>query len=231
MEHKATAYIYILWLLLVLKILELETSSLFIDVEEECIEDEDCDEDYTSILKPAFMVEGEPDFDSGPPEDGLEYLRRVSARISCELMKVTVQKEDLCQLPESVVVAKCDNLATNDQTSCNATDSSILLSYYNPGSDQTSMSNAADGLILLSHHNPGAKTSINDTHGDYPTLSAIQKMDSVARVSLLRKRISSVENMSSLSRSNCVWLFALCAAVDMPLDADTYAYLRSLLRK
>lgn len=50
----------------------------FIDVEEEeCIEDDDSDEDYTSILRPAFMIEGEPDFDSGPPEDGLEYLRRV----------------------------------------------------------------------------------------------------------------------------------------------------------
>lgn len=50
----------------------------FIDVEEEeCIEDDDSDEDYTSILRPAFMIEGEPDFNSGPPEDGLEYLRRV----------------------------------------------------------------------------------------------------------------------------------------------------------
>lgn len=49
----------------------------FIDVEEECIEDDNSDEDYTSILRPAFIVEGEPDFDSGPPEDGLEYLRRV----------------------------------------------------------------------------------------------------------------------------------------------------------
>ena len=48
-----------------------------IDLEEECIEDDDSDEDYTSILRPVFMVKGEPDFDSGPPEDGLEYLRRV----------------------------------------------------------------------------------------------------------------------------------------------------------
>lgn len=34
-------------------------------------------DDYNSILRPAFAVDGEPDFDSGPPEDGLEYLRRV----------------------------------------------------------------------------------------------------------------------------------------------------------
>lgn len=43
----------------------------------ECSEDYDSDEDYSSIQRPAFLVEGEPDFDSGPPEDGLEYLRRV----------------------------------------------------------------------------------------------------------------------------------------------------------
>ncbi|XP_021890240.1 uncharacterized protein LOC110808908, partial [Carica papaya] len=46
-------------------------------VEQEYSEEDDSDEDYNSILKPAFLVEGEPDFDSGPPEDGLEYLRRV----------------------------------------------------------------------------------------------------------------------------------------------------------
>lgn len=42
--------------------------------EEEYTEDND---DYTSILRPAFAVDGEPDFDSGEPEDGFEYLRRV----------------------------------------------------------------------------------------------------------------------------------------------------------
>ncbi|XWS22268.1 hypothetical protein CRYUN_Cryun29cG0019600 [Craigia yunnanensis] len=253
-----------------------------IDVEEEYIEDDNSDEDYTSILRPAFMVKGEPDFDSGPPEDGLEYLRRVrweaaqipkikiakpvriklnkeqsvympqipeiakcpehllplkqweeafladfsqlrltlsyledpSAEISCKLPKFTVQENDLCQLPESVVIEKFNNLATSEVHS-----------------DQTSLSNATDSVILLSHQNPCTKTSVSDTRGDYPTLSAIKKMDSVARVSMLRKRICSVEPMASMSRSNCVWLFALCAAVDTPLDADICASLRSLLRK
>lgn len=40
-------------------------------------ESDDSDDDYSSIQRPAFRVTGEPDFDSGPPEDGLEYLRRV----------------------------------------------------------------------------------------------------------------------------------------------------------
>lgn len=45
-------------------------------VEEDYCEDDDSDEEY-SIQRPAFSVTGEPDFDSGPPLDGLEYLRRV----------------------------------------------------------------------------------------------------------------------------------------------------------
>jgi survival of motor neuron protein-interacting protein 1 len=46
-------------------------------LEEAYGEEVDSDDDYASIQRPAFAVEGEPDFDSGPPEDGLEFLRRV----------------------------------------------------------------------------------------------------------------------------------------------------------
>lgn len=46
-------------------------------LEEDSSDDDDSEEDYASIQKPAFLVEGEPNFDSGPPEDGFEYLRRV----------------------------------------------------------------------------------------------------------------------------------------------------------
>ncbi len=40
-------------------------------------EDADSDDDYDGILKPAFAVDGDPDFESGEPLDGFEYLRRV----------------------------------------------------------------------------------------------------------------------------------------------------------
>ena len=40
-------------------------------------EDNSSSDEYDSIQRPAFFVEGEPDFESGPPLDGLEYLRRV----------------------------------------------------------------------------------------------------------------------------------------------------------
>lgn len=71
----------------------------------------------------------------------------------------------------------------------------------------------------------GMSISISDT------LSLVLAMDSVSRVSNLKKRISELETRTSLSREDCVWLFALCAAVDTPFHADTCASVRSLLRK
>lgn len=53
----------------------------------ECTEDYDSDDDYASIQRPAFSVEGEPNFDSGPPEDGWEYLRRVRYYCNCHALK------------------------------------------------------------------------------------------------------------------------------------------------
>nr|GEW10687.1 hypothetical protein [Tanacetum cinerariifolium] len=48
-----------------------------LDVEEDYYKDENIDSEYVSIQRTAFYVTEEPDFDSGPPQDGLEYLRRV----------------------------------------------------------------------------------------------------------------------------------------------------------
>lgn len=77
--------------------------------------------------------------------------------------------------------------------------------------------------------NPKTVTKVDVSNR--PTLSTILDMDSVARVSMLKKRIKLAETMTSLSKNDCAWLFALCAAVDTPLNADTCAALRDLLRK
>lgn len=69
------------------------------------------------------------------------------------------------------------------------------------------------------------------TSSKHPTLTMLLGMDAVARVTMLRKHINMAETRSSLSMDECLWLFALCAAVDIPLDAETSAALRSLLRK
>lgn len=69
------------------------------------------------------------------------------------------------------------------------------------------------------------------TNCDWPSLRTIIEMEPRARVTMLRKRIVSMEQMSYLGRPDCAWLFALCTAIDTPLDADTSASLRCLLRK
>jgi len=64
-----------------------------------------------------------------------------------------------------------------------------------------------------------------------PTLTMLRNMDAVAIAATLRNYIDMIQSLDSLSRNNCLWLFALCVAVDAPLDAETCASLRSLLRK
>lgn len=64
-----------------------------------------------------------------------------------------------------------------------------------------------------------------------PTLTMIRSMDAVSRAATLRNYIDMIQSLDALSRNNCMWLFALCVAVHTPLDAETCASLRSLLRK
>jgi gem associated protein 2 len=78
---------------------------------------------------------------------------------------------------------------------------------------------------------PLAHKNLDSYQTDDGTLQTIMDMEPVARVTMLRKRISSLETLSSLGRTDCAWLFTLCAAIDTPLDKDTSASLRCLLRK
>ncbi|KAK9903709.1 hypothetical protein M0R45_001036 [Rubus argutus] len=82
--------------------------------EKEYSEDDDSDEEYASIQRPAFLVEGEPNFDSGSPEDGFEYLRRVRWE-AAQIPKVRVAKLDRSKfnreqsdyMPKIPEIAKC----------------------------------------------------------------------------------------------------------------------------
>jgi survival of motor neuron protein-interacting protein 1 len=64
-----------------------------------------------------------------------------------------------------------------------------------------------------------------------PTLTMIRSMDAVSRATTLRNYTDTIQGFDTLSRNDCMWLFALCVAVQPPLDAETCASLRSLLRK
>ncbi|KAG8089608.1 hypothetical protein GUJ93_ZPchr0011g27048 [Zizania palustris] len=56
--------------------------------------DDDSDDDYDGILKPAFAVDGDPDFELAEPLDGFEYLRRVRWEAR-QIPRVKVAKIDL----------------------------------------------------------------------------------------------------------------------------------------
>ncbi|XP_047317515.1 gem-associated protein 2-like [Impatiens glandulifera] len=271
---------------------EMKSSNAHDFEHEEYTEEYDSDDDYVSIQRPAFYVTGEPDFESGPPEDGFEYLRRVRWETS-RVPKVKVAKLERNKLKEQTVympkipeIAKCpehllpnkqwedafladfsdlrlvlsrledsgtevaaaklfpkeeniNKLLENDITVVQQDFENIMTTEENSNSvcetldssaspDNTPLSEEKNDSLNLESSNIKPSSCAQNSS---PTMSAIMKMDCVARVSMLRKRISLLENANAISRNDCVWLFALCAAVDTPFDADTSASVRSLLRK
>lgn len=193
-------------------------------------EDDSSSDEYDSIRKPAFVVEGEPDFESGPPLDGLEYLRRVRWEAK-RIPKVKVatlnlsklQNEQTAYMPNIPEIAKCPphllplkswEVAFLADFSEIRQAFSLQESCYDPSQFTISTEN--------SHEESSPKS---------PTVSMILGMDTVTRAVTLQKHIRTLEAAPILSRDDCVWLFALCVAVDMPLYAEMSASLRSLLRK
>lgn len=232
--------------------------------EEDHYEDEDSDSEYFSIQRPAFYVTGEPDFDSGPPQDGLEYLRRVRWEVQ-HIPKVKVAKvernvltkeqtvympkiPDIAACPEhlmpskeweDVFLADFSNLRlalTQEENSASAFSDniesgplaqSIIENVIQENLDLCQ----TDDTVVIQENLDVDHTEVKTAICDGPSLRTIMEMEPRARVTTLRKRITSMETMSSLGRNDCAWLFALCAAIDTPLDADTSASLRCLLRK
>ncbi|XP_004979172.1 LOW QUALITY PROTEIN: gem-associated protein 2-like [Setaria italica] len=193
----------------------------------------DSDDDYDGILKPAFAVDGDPDFESGEPLDGFEYLRRVRWEAK-QIPRVKVAKVDLNgarkeqtpYMPEIPDIPKCSpDLGASKQWEdafiTHFSETRLVFSEHD-SSDEPSISG---GPKISSK--PGSSTESQTE----PTLTMLRNMDSVARAATLRNYIDMIQSMDSLSRNNGLWLFALCVAVDTPLDAETCASLRSLLRK
>uniref|UniRef100_A0A8I6YZ09 Gem-associated protein 2 n=3 Tax=Hordeum vulgare subsp. vulgare TaxID=112509 RepID=A0A8I6YZ09_HORVV len=195
--------------------------------------EDDSDDEYDGILKPAFAVDGEPDFESGEPLDGFEYLRRVRWEAN-QIPKVKVAKIDLSAarkeqtpyMPEIPDIPKCspDLCASKEwEDSFITYFSDTRLAFLElDSSDEPSVSGAVK--------NP-CKPGISFEPQIDPTLTMIRKMDAVSRAATLRNYIGMIQSFDALSRNDCLWLFALCVAVEPPLDAETCASLRSMLRK
>ncbi|CAH2058353.1 unnamed protein product [Thlaspi arvense] len=211
--------------------------------EEEYTEDND---DYNSILRPAFAVDGEPDFESGPPEDGFEYLRRVRWEAK-RVPNVTVaeidgskyiKKEQSVYMPQIPEIPKCpehllpvkewEDSLLSDFLHLRLALSQDAADKCYPDEEMMPSQSIEDVLVEIFNKRLEAVTDESFGGG---VVAEIQGMDSVTRVSRLKKRISLVEKESGLESSDCKWVVALCASVDTPLDADSCASLRALLRK
>uniref|UniRef100_A0A0D9XRI6 Gem-associated protein 2 n=1 Tax=Leersia perrieri TaxID=77586 RepID=A0A0D9XRI6_9ORYZ len=196
-------------------------------------EEDDSDDDYGGILKPAFAVDGEPDFESGEPLDGFEYLRRVRWEAN-QIPRVKVAKIDLSMarneqtpyMPEIPDISKC---STDLCASKHWED--IFITYFS----ETRLAFSEIDSSGEPSVSGGMKNSLKPCNKSEPqtdpTVTLIRNMDAVSRAATLRNYIDMIQSMDTLSRNNCLWLFALCVAVDTPLDGETCASLRSLLRK
>ncbi|CAL4984672.1 unnamed protein product [Urochloa decumbens] len=195
--------------------------------------EDDSEDDYDGILKPAFAVEGDPDFESGEPLDGFEYLRRVRWEAK-QIPKVKVAKVDLSAtrkeqtpyMPEIPDIPKClpelrASKQWEDSFITHFSETRLVFSEH----DSSEEPSVSGGMKISSK--PCSSTEPQTE----PTVTMIRSMDAVARAATLRNYIDMIQSLDSLSRNNCLWLFALCVAVDAPLDAETCASLRSLLRK
>lgn len=207
--------------------------------EEICYGLEDSDDEHDSIQRTAFLVEGEPDFESGPPQDGLEYLRRVRWE-AAQIPKVRVAKvdrskfhcEQTAYMPNIPEIAKCpEHLLPSKHW-----EDTFLADFSNLRQALADLENSRvgpsgnllpDTLIVNSSKVPDKQQMLKNN----PTVSAILGMDTVSRASMLRACISSLETVTMLSRVDCMWLFSLCAAVDVPFGAEMGGSLRCLLRK
>ncbi|CAD5315535.1 unnamed protein product [Arabidopsis thaliana] len=202
----------------------------------------DDNDDYNSILRPAFEVDGEPDFSTGPPEDGLEYLRRVrweakgipNVRVAKIDESTYIKKEQSVYMPLIPEIPKCPEYLLPMKE----WEDSLLLDFVHLRQTLTQSANSCEDEIISSQcvedllvemFNKHLHTEEDESFGEVVT--DIQGMDSVTRVSKLKKRICLVEKESGLQSSDCKWVVALCASLETPLDADTCACLRGLLRK
>lgn len=234
--------------------------------EEDAFEDSD---EEVSLQPLAFQVEGEPDFESGPPQDGFEYLRRVMWETAqCPKVKIAKigDKKLLCKqtnyMPAIPPIPMCslDLIPSKDWVQAFLKDFSDLRAVLPNTSalqeytveDLPPIRNKAVWKSLcfgpsrsneiLFDFQEDANTSSTDEEAfpkenvcevvvHSPVLRVLLRLDEVSRATLFRYHVSWLKEQSNLAYDRAVWLFALAAVVDSPLDDQTSAAFRDLLRK
>ncbi|CAK9273020.1 unnamed protein product [Sphagnum jensenii] len=248
-----------------------------VDEDEEEEEEEDSEEDIDSFQPRAFAVEGEPDFASGPPQDGWEYLRRVRQvweAAQCPKVKVAkidpqkLMVEQTPYMPSIPSVQPCAShlLPSKEWETEFLVDFSNLRTASTNGSGSTT---TIGGVLKLVDEELGSKMEISGYEGTVelqaeisgypkdtiqtsqdvvdglkiggmlgaskdpkpPLLGILVRLDAVSRAALLRFHIAWLERVDGLPYERTLWLFALSVVIDKPLDAQTSAAFRALLRR
>ncbi|GAB5357828.1 hypothetical protein AAMO2058_000408100 [Amorphochlora amoebiformis] len=203
------------------------------------------------LLKPAFAVHGEPNFDRGPPADAMEYLRRVRYEAQ-RLPQIVVSKIEPSRIKTRTIhVPLPPPLATSPEK-------------YIPKShwEKTAGSDFADlrqALIRCrTRYNQGIsgpwdkedkikepipsggdKTAwadyciTTDHKNRRPYVQTLMKMDHVATCAGLLGITSRLEAEGSaveISDRIGEWLFSLLALLDKPINAKMASCLRTLYR-
>ena len=208
--------------------------------------DESESDDDRGLRKQALAVDGEPDYSTGPPMDGFEYLRRVAfeAKQTPDIMRATNLDLSAFEAGEAAVSSTREDeeieyappsWATPDREWVRRTvgDFSEL---------RVRVSRAIAGRLSTSR---GAYPSNGDKRAweracedeTEPSLGAVLVMDAVVCAHLLRYTARGLllydfdgdVDVDDLIR-RLRWFHALSARVELPLDADTEASVRSAMK-
>ena len=200
------------------------------------------------LRRRALAVDGEPDYSTGPPMDGFEYLRRVAfeARQTPDIMRA--ENMDLTALEEET--ATSGGVTADEETEF------APPAWAKPDRAWVSrtVGDFSDLRVRLSRILARFPTSVR--RGSYPSnadkrdwerfcvdvreppLGALVAMDAVTCAYLLRHISRGLFRYDYDSDGVDVddvirrlrWFHALVARVDLPLDADTEASIRSAMK-
>lgn len=163
------------------------------------------------------------------PESTDELMEE--AILSSEDQPKSVEKGILQNKHSSVLLPNLDSVT--DFPALNASSDEELHSSHEPTLKiRTETSPMLMKTLVKNVPKDGVKRKSSDLKGPHPPLLGIlMQLDEVKRAALLRYHIAWLERVDGLPEGRAQWLFALSVVVDKPLDAQTMAAYRALLRR
>jgi len=205
--------------------------------------------DGAGFQRPSLPVKGEPNFESGPPTDAAEYLRRVKFEAR-GLPNVVVTREKYTNKqasylpaieksarspPELLPSAEWEQQFGSDFSDIRQSLIRYTLVHFKARQQMQfdlKLPGLRDGSawkrLLLGEIIDDDRNDQVDV-GYKPQLSLVCRLDQVTTRMLINLLVHQCE--SSVSRQVALWLFALLLRLDKPIDADMSATLRHLYRQ